>query len=96
MINKPYLFQFRKIDNYLYQTLINRTLWFSSPRVFNDPFDCKLSPLTPEGDIPLPIAAIEENNDIISKLFITCLSDPNREYELKEKNIKIKCAALNN
>jgi hypothetical protein len=36
------LFQFRKIDNYLFQTLINQTLWFSSPRVFNDPFDCQL------------------------------------------------------
>lgn len=42
MANTPYLFQFRKIDNHLFHTLINRTLWFSSPRVFNDPFDCQL------------------------------------------------------
>lgn len=42
MTETPYLFQFRKIDSYLFQTLINRTLWFSSPRVFNDPFDCQL------------------------------------------------------
>lgn len=36
------LYQFRKIDNFLFQTLINKTLWFSSPKVFNDPFDCQL------------------------------------------------------
>lgn len=36
------LFQFRKIDNYLFQTIVNKILWFSSPRVFNDPFDCQL------------------------------------------------------
>lgn len=42
MKSTPPLFQFRKIDNYLFQTLINKTLWFSSPRVFNDPFDCQL------------------------------------------------------
>lgn len=42
MAESPYFFQFRKIDNYLFQTLINRTLWFSSLGVFNDPFDCQL------------------------------------------------------
>lgn len=46
MTETPCLFQFRKIDNYLFQTLINRKLWFSSPRVFNDPFDCQLPILT--------------------------------------------------
>ena len=42
MATYPPLFQFRKIDNFLFQSLINKTLWFSSPSVFNDPFDCQL------------------------------------------------------
>lgn len=34
------IFKFSKITNHLYENLINGQLYFSSPKDFNDPFDC--------------------------------------------------------
>lgn len=38
----PEAYAFRKCNNYLYQSLINEELNLSSPKVFNDPFDCPI------------------------------------------------------
>ncbi|MBK6989466.1 MAG: DUF2971 domain-containing protein [Bacteroidetes bacterium] len=39
-VNNP-LFYYTRIDRFLFENLINRTFYFSSPKNFNDPFDCK-------------------------------------------------------
>ena len=33
------LYKFHRINNFLYQLLIDSSLWFSKPCDFNDPFD---------------------------------------------------------
>ena len=70
MAETPYLYQFRKIDNYLLQSLVNRKLWFSSPRVFNDPFDCQL-----------PVQ-VDNSLEEITK-FLISLNDVSRHYKTK-------------
>ena len=38
-----YLYKFMKADDNLIDNLKNNQLWFSSPKDFNDPFDCKIN-----------------------------------------------------
>ena len=40
---KDRLYYYTKVDKFLYENLINKTIWFSKPSSFNDPFDCNLS-----------------------------------------------------
>lgn len=37
---KDQLYYYTKVDKFLYENLINKTIWFSKPSSFNDPFDC--------------------------------------------------------
>lgn len=41
---QPYAesWKFCSIDENMFSTLINKELWFSKPKLFNDPFDCQL------------------------------------------------------
>lgn len=34
------LYKYCRINQWLYENLINGTLWFAKPKTFNDPFDC--------------------------------------------------------
>ena len=34
------LYKFRKIDKWLIESLVNRSLYFAQPKALNDPFDC--------------------------------------------------------
>lgn len=36
------IYKYAKLDNHLYELLIRSQLWFSSPRDFNDPYDCNI------------------------------------------------------
>jgi hypothetical protein len=84
----PPLFQFRKIDNFLFQTLINRTLWFSSPKVFNDPFDCQLPILTDNNLEEIEKFLIVENDQ--KKFYSDSLSVSKRAKELFDNKSELK------
>lgn len=36
------LYKYRTVDKYTLASLVNRSIWFSSPSDFNDPFDCQI------------------------------------------------------
>ncbi len=36
------LFKYRRIDDFLFDSIANARLWFSDPLQFNDPYDCNL------------------------------------------------------
>lgn len=38
-----YVYRMRSVDRYLFDTLINKEMWFSNPTDFNDPFDCDIN-----------------------------------------------------
>ena len=38
-----YVYRMRTINRYLFDSLINREMWFSNPSDFNDPFDCDIN-----------------------------------------------------
>lgn len=88
MTTYPSLFQFRKIDNFLFQTLINRTLWFSSPKVFNDPFDCQLPILTDNNleEIEKFLSAVNDEKNF----YPDSLSVSKRAKELFDNKIELK------
>lgn len=54
---------FRRCNNYLYQSLINEELNLSSPKVFNDPFDCPI----------LELLNNEEVASLIREAYHSCL-----------------------
>lgn len=37
------VFKYHRINQFLYDLLINNEIWFSSPYSFNDPFDCNIT-----------------------------------------------------
>jgi len=37
-----FIYKYVKLDDYFYELIRNKQLWFPSPKEFNDPFDCKL------------------------------------------------------
>lgn len=51
--NSDFLYKFCPINLYTYRNLINNELWFSLPKTFNDPYDCRfnlqLDELTEDG-----------------------------------------------
>jgi hypothetical protein len=38
-----FVYRMRSINRYLFDTLINKEMWFSNPSDFNDPFDCDIN-----------------------------------------------------
>lgn len=38
-----YVYRMRNVNRYLFDSLINREMWFSNPSDFNDPFDCDIN-----------------------------------------------------
>ncbi len=38
-----FVYKMRSINRYLFDTLINKEIWFSNPSDFNDPFDCDIN-----------------------------------------------------
>jgi hypothetical protein len=38
-----FVYRMRSVNRYLFDTLINREMWFSNPSDFNDPFDCDIN-----------------------------------------------------
>lgn len=43
------LYKYRRIDERTIQTIVNGVLYFSSPSGLNDPFDCRLRPMSYDG-----------------------------------------------
>jgi len=41
-ISEGYIYKYRAINEYTYQLLINKEMWFAEPDSFNDPFDCNI------------------------------------------------------
>ncbi len=37
------LYKFKPINRYLFDLIVNNEMWFSSPKSFNDPFDCRIN-----------------------------------------------------
>lgn len=38
-----FVYRMRSVNRYLFDTLINKEMWFSNPTDFNDPFDCDIN-----------------------------------------------------
>lgn len=87
-------YAFRKCTTYLYQSLINDTIQLSSPRVFNDIFDCPIFDFFGEDDYSSKIMKDSLLQGIKVACFISNTKIPyydnegNRVIEVKNKHVQ--------
>lgn len=74
-------FMFRSCDKYLFEMLINEQICVSSPRLFNDPFDCPIFHLSvDDNDLKIQKEAYEE------VLRVACFARNNKlQYKYKKE-----------